>query len=436
MSENLTATAQSERREKGSGCLIPPRPGVSRYWSVQVTDKHGKPVRRSAKVSGELRNDIRSALMKSGVELAKPETWSEHTKEIIKNPDNWTNITAAKLHLKNLLKQTEAGAISVGSDPSQLHYADLRKLYLSDYEEKNRKSLLRSSVTDEAYICGLKWLDKFFGYEKGGDKGVKVSAITVDRIDEFKRKRKEAGAASGTINRSLAALSKMFTIARQKGKLQLTPPIEKFEEPKQPRGGFLEIHDYEKLYNAFGVEVRNETTGRVSRPYAYIQPLLQIGYYTGMRLGEIKKLTWSNVDLEDMVIRLDPGTTKNDEGQEIPMIDGLPEIFEAFRRANPDAEGNERLFKFKTFIKAWRNICVKAAIKTKLNGKEIVSHFKDGKYCGFLFHDLRRSAVRNLIRAGVSDVVAMKITGHKTREVFDRYNIVSGKDLENAATPQ
>jgi integrase len=135
-----------------------------------------------------------------------------------------------------------------------------------------------------------------------------------------------------------------------------------------------------------------------------------------MRLGEIKNLRWDRVGLKNNVIRLGDEDVKNETGREIPLIDGLPALLEQIKRANPNAEyvflrNGEQISSFR---KAW-------VIATKKAGLE-----------GFLFHDVRRSAVRNLVRAGVPRGVAMKISGHKTEDVFERYNITSSTDIQDA----
>jgi len=81
----------------------------------------------------------------------------------------------------------------------------------------------------------------------------------------------------------------------------------------------------------------------------------------------------------------------------------------------------------KSFKKAWQTACVEVGLgkKEKQEGKVV--------YIGLLFHDLRRSAIRNLVRSGVPERVAMAISGHRTRSVFDRYNVTSEQDLEQAA---
>jgi integrase len=434
-----------KRREAGSGCLIPPRAGITKYWTVQVRDNDGKLVRRTrlnsgAKVKGELKPGYDPRL-----------------------PESWTNISAARILLKQWLEKVSKGDVAVGHDPSQLHYADLRTLYLRDYAEQGHRSLRRSPETGVEYVDCLKHLDTFMGCRQADDIGVKVSNITVNLIDKFKEQRKAEGATSATINRSLAALRRMFSLAVERGTLKFAPFIKMLPEDDEIRKGFLEIEDYDKLYAEFGRTVKNVAKGTERQPFAYIQPVLQMGFYTGMRKEEILGLRWSRVDLAGNVIRLLPQDAKNKTGRVIPLIDGLPETLEKIRQKNPQVDGNDYVFlgsdgeRIGSFRKAWAQACIETGMKTTLNGIEVTSHFskgpeccpycievskakpgqdafpiEKGKYVGLTFHDLRRSAVRNLVRAGVSRHVAMKITGHKTEEVFERYNITSAEDVQDA----
>jgi integrase len=167
-----------------------------------------------------------------------------------------------------------------------------------------------------------------------------------------------------------------------------------------------------------------------------------------MRLGEIKKLRWSNVSLIDNEIRLDPGTTKNDDPRVIPLMGELPEMLRILRRQDPQSE-----FVFTrhgkpvgSFRKAWSRACIDAGLakflcrtcKSELDSKRVCPTcgvkipVSQAVYKGVLFHDLRRTGVRNLVRAEVPERVAMTISGHKTRAVFERCNIVSGRDLKDA----
>ena len=292
------------------------------------------------------------------------------------------------------LLQRRLGEKEVGILPAtrlqRIGYKELRDALVTDYEANGRK-WLRTGKDGKPYICGIPPLDTFFA-------GYRALEITTDRLREFTAKRQEEGVANGTINRSLALLRRMLRLAVQDQKLREIPYFPMLKEAA-PRKGFLEHADFQKL--------------RAELP-EHLRPVLTMGYFTGMRLGEILGLRWSNVSFLDSQVRLD--TSKNDDPRTIPLTGELLEMLKIERQKNPQAEfvfvhNGERV---QSFRKAWDSACERAGVPD------------------LLFHDLRRTGVRNLVRAGVPERVAMAISGHRTRQTFERYNITSGRDLREA----
>jgi integrase len=144
-------------------------------------------------------------------------------------------------------------------------------------------------------------------------------------------------------------------------------------------------------------------------------------YYDGVRLGEALQIEWPQVDLGRRIIRLHE--TKNDEPRIVP----LPSVLVNMLRALEPKVG--RVFDGTNLRKEWVTACAACGLGRKI---EVEGKKYDPRYEGLIVHDLRRSAVRNLVNAGVPETVAMKISGHKTRAVFDRYAIASEADLTMA----
>jgi integrase len=158
----------------------------------------------------------------------------------------------------------------------------------------------------------------------------------------------------------------------------------------------------------------------------YLKGFITFAYKTGWRSSEIAMLTWNHVDFKNGIVRLEPGEAKNDEGRTVYLDKELKGVFQRQwdnRKSGkkilpyvfPNRTGTDKIIRF--------DKCFKTACK-------------DAKIGNRLFHDFRRTAVRNMVRSGVPERVAMMISGHKTRSVFDRYNIVSDADLQLAAQKQ
>ncbi len=238
-------------------------------------------------------------------------------------------------------------------------------------------------------------LKKYFG-------GVRALAVTGDRLNAYVGFCRGQGLANGTINRDLAALRRAFNLALRAGKLQKAPCFPHLKE-SAPRSGFVEEADYNRLAN--------------NARELWLRALVATAYDFGFRKGELLNLRVRQVDLLDRTIRLNAGETKSGDGRVVKMTGDVFVLLQAcVAGKGPDD------FVF-----------------TRANGKHVVDFRKQWKKliasagsAGLLFHDLRRSACRNMIRRGVPETVAMKLSGHKTRSVFDRYNVTSEADLAAA----
>jgi integrase len=291
------------------------------------------------------------------------------------------------------------------TDLKKITYGSLRAALLANYMEKGNKSLHVYADGTEG-LPSLKPLDRFFAFGQGKS-GRPVLQITTDAAREFVRQRQAEGMGSAIINRSLSALRRMLRIAHEDGKIRFVPVIRLLKEPPA-RKGFLPREKFEKLVRLLP---------------SHLRPLLSLLYYCGVRLGEALQIEWPQVDLRNRMIRLEEDQTKGEEARNVP----LPSLLVKTLKKIQPKEGT--VFSAVNLTKEWRKACAAAGLGRII---EVPGRPYDPQYTGLIIHDLRRSAIRNLVNAGVPERVAMKISGHKTRSVFDRYHIVSTDDVSSA----
>jgi integrase len=317
----------------------------------------------------------------------------------------------AKKTLRRLMGDTERG-ITPENELRKVRYADLRAALLQNYVERGNKSLQTMADGSET-VWGLKPLDDFFEYKppKNGARepekpGLPMTQITTDAAREFARKRLDEGVSNDTVNGSLRLLRRMLNIAHEDKKIQVVPKVRLLKN-SPARKGFLAQEQFDSL---------------ISFLPANLKPLVTFLYYCGVRLGEAKQIEWRQLDLKAALIRLEEDQTKNSEARTIPLPDVLVKMLAEIK----PKEGT--VFDTTNLRKAWCKACVAAGL-----GKfDEVEEKSDPRYTGLIIHDLRRSAIKNLMKAGVNEKVAMKISGHKTRTVFDRYHIVDTEDVVDA----
>jgi len=310
---------------------------------------------------------------------------------------------SSKSKLKSVaiaMLQDAQDAMKKGTEAAWIHklkYEDIRAILVADYLDSGKATLKDEELLISGRKGVLKTLDDFFG-------GMKVQAITTDVLRNFVAHRKEEDDVEGpTVNRNLAMIRRMFKLAQREGKVSNTPYFP-MQQESEPREGFVERKDFEKLRAVMPVR---------------LHPALTFCYEDGCRTGTMKKILWQWVNLNKREMYLPAGIIKNRKPLTLPLSAELVGMLKKlFRKDGP-------VFDTTNFRKEWNKACVKVGLGKK-TGEEWY------EYEGLIPHDFRRSAVRNLINAGVDQATAMKITGHKTVHVFQRYNIVSTEQLHDA----
>ena len=247
---------------------------------------------------------------------------------------------------------------------------------------------------------GAGWwhLRNFFG------EGAKAVATTTDRMQQYIRARQREGAATATINIELALIGKAFTLAVLAKRLRAKPYVPKLApDPSRVRRGFFTREEVEQLAQ------------HLPAPIADVVLFL---FFSTWQVGEARTLQWRDYDRTEGVIRLRPEHSKNKHGRLLSVEGELAVIIErrwAARRLDCPYVFHREGQRVGDFRKVWDRACTAIGLS------------------GRIVHDLRRSGVRHLIRAGVPPHTVMAMSGHRTASMLKRYDIISLDDLRQAA---
>jgi len=362
--------------------------------------------------------------------------WIKYTQHgrTIRESTETDNMIEARRMLRNR-EGLVAKGLPVTPDVGRVTFDEAVADLLNDYALNQRKS------TEDTRRRIEKHIRPFFGNRR-------MIAITTADLRAFVAKRQKDGVvvrrrragkvppgesaivevwqpvSAAELNRELTTLKRMFSLAVQAAKLHYKPHFPMLRE-NNVRKGFFERDQYLAVLKHLPEAMR---------------PIVTFAYVTGWRINsEVLPLQWRQVDLAAGEVRLDPGTTKNGEGRVFYLTPELQALLQGQRDRSYEIQRDLSMIVQHVFF---HQPAMKDGSLGLRAGKGISGH---GFYqawrrartkagCpGSIPHDFRRTAIRNMVRAGIPERVAMALSGHKTRSVFDRYNIVSDGDLRDAA---
>jgi integrase len=309
--------------------------------------------------------------------------------KLVRESSKSEKLTDAQNLLKKRSGEAETGNL-VTSEVRRITVAKLFETLLVEYRNKKQ---------DVVWAKGrwTKHLDPFFG-------GMRAANVGTRQLAAYIFKRQEEKAANGTINRELSLLQRAFSLGYESDPRTVSHPI-RFSRlaESEPRSGFIEQKEYDAM--------------AANCPNLFMRTMLALAYTFGFRKSELLSLKVSDVNLLAGTVQL--RDSKNGEPRKVALTDETKKLLTAC----VTGKGPED------------------AVFTRGKGTKAVADFRGtwdkvtlaAGCAGLLFHDLRRSAVRSMVRAGIPETVCMRISGHKTRNVFDRYNITSERDLIDAA---
>ena len=256
-------------------------------------------------------------------------------------------------------------------------------------EQNHRLNNRTSKITG---TCLKRLRRRFAGYT--------VQACTSLAITNYMAAMQRAGRKAETINREIAVLRTALRLGYRHDLVSRVPAI-KLLPQLAVRNEFFS---------------RDEINALMPRMPEYLRDVVLFGFLTGWRKGEITGLRWSNVNRAEAVIRLNPEQNKSRDVRVLTLHGELAALIE--RRWQARKVGRTlvpHVFhcagrQLGVFRDAWLTGCRNAGLGHRW------------------FHSLRRSAARNMSLQGIPEKVIMSIMGHKTRGMFDRYNIVTEAD--------